>query len=48
MQNRSFAQYLHLCDFENLESRKHSGCRGFEVAQALVMYKIPGFAEPSC
>jgi len=47
MQNRSFAQYLHFRDFEILESRKHSGCCGSEVAQALILNKIPGFAKPS-
>ncbi|HKJ31032.1 MAG TPA: hypothetical protein VKA34_04350 [Balneolales bacterium] len=45
MQNRSFAQYLHSYDFEILESRKHSGCCDSEVAQALIMNKIPGFAK---
>jgi len=47
MQNRSFAQYLHFRDFEILESRKHSGCCGSEVAQALILNKIPGSAKPS-
>ncbi|HKJ32886.1 MAG TPA: hypothetical protein VKA34_13710 [Balneolales bacterium] len=47
MQNRSFAQYLHFRDFEILESRKHSGCCGSEVVQALILNKIPGFAKPS-
>ncbi|HKJ31113.1 MAG TPA: hypothetical protein VKA34_04755 [Balneolales bacterium] len=47
MQNRSFAQYLHFHDFEILESRKHSGCYGFEVVQALILNNIPGFAKPS-
>ncbi|HKJ34202.1 MAG TPA: hypothetical protein VKA34_20385 [Balneolales bacterium] len=47
MKNRSFAQYLHLHDFVILESRKHSGCCGFEVVQALILNKIPGFAKPS-
>jgi len=47
MQNRSFAHYLHFCDFEMLKSRKHSGCCDFEVAQALILNKIPGFARPS-
>jgi len=47
MQNRSFAQYLHFRDFEILTSRKHSGCCGSEVAQALILNKIPGFAKPS-
>ena len=48
MQNRSFAQYLHFHDFEILESRKHSGCYGFEVVQALILNKSPGFAQLSC
>ncbi|HKJ34152.1 MAG TPA: hypothetical protein VKA34_20135 [Balneolales bacterium] len=47
MQNRSFDQYLHFRDFEILESRKHSGCCGSGVAQALILNKIPGFAKPS-
>ena len=47
MQNCSFTQYLHFNNFEILESRKHSGCHGFEVAQALMLNKIPGFAKPS-
>ncbi|HKJ31976.1 MAG TPA: hypothetical protein VKA34_09110 [Balneolales bacterium] len=47
MQNRPCAQYLHFCDFEILESRKHSGCHGFEVAEALILNKIPVFAKPS-
>ncbi|HKJ32114.1 MAG TPA: hypothetical protein VKA34_09815 [Balneolales bacterium] len=47
MQNRSFAQYLHFRDFEILTSRKHSGCCGSEVAQALILNKIPGFVKPS-
>ncbi|HKJ31053.1 MAG TPA: hypothetical protein VKA34_04455 [Balneolales bacterium] len=47
MHNRSVAQSLHLCDFEILESRKHSGCCGSEVAQVLILNKIPGFAKPS-
>ena len=47
MQNRSFAQYLHLHDFVILESRKHSGCCGFEVVHALILNKIHGFAKPS-
>ena len=47
MQNRSFAQYLHFRDFEILTSREHSGCCGSEVAQALILNKIPGFAKPS-
>ncbi|HKJ33950.1 MAG TPA: hypothetical protein VKA34_19115 [Balneolales bacterium] len=47
MQNRSFAQSLHYHDFEILESRKHSGYCGSEVAQALILNKIPGFAKPS-
>jgi len=47
MLNRSFAQSLHFRDFEILESRKHSGCCGSEVAQALILNKIPGFAKPS-
>ncbi|HKJ31243.1 MAG TPA: hypothetical protein VKA34_05410 [Balneolales bacterium] len=38
---------MHLRDFEILESRKHSGCCGSEVAQALILNKIPGFAKPS-
>ncbi|HKJ31106.1 MAG TPA: hypothetical protein VKA34_04720 [Balneolales bacterium] len=46
MQNRSFTQNLHFHDFEILESRKHSGCCGSEVAQALIWNKIPGFAKP--
>ncbi|HKJ31204.1 MAG TPA: hypothetical protein VKA34_05215 [Balneolales bacterium] len=45
MPNRSFAQSLHFRDFEILESRKHSGCCGSEVAQALILNKIPGFAK---
>ncbi|HKJ34153.1 MAG TPA: hypothetical protein VKA34_20140 [Balneolales bacterium] len=44
MQNRSFAQSLHFRDFKILESRKHSGCCGFEVDQALILNKSPGFA----
>ncbi|HKJ31279.1 MAG TPA: hypothetical protein VKA34_05595 [Balneolales bacterium] len=47
MQNRSFAQSQHFRDLEILESRKHSGCCGSEVAQALVLNEIPGFAKPS-
>ncbi|HKJ31368.1 MAG TPA: hypothetical protein VKA34_06040 [Balneolales bacterium] len=47
MQNRSFAQSLHFRDFEILESRKHSGYCGSEVAQALILNKIPGFSKPS-
>ncbi|HKJ33844.1 MAG TPA: hypothetical protein VKA34_18580 [Balneolales bacterium] len=47
MQNRSFAQYLHFRYFEILKSRKHSGCCGSEVAQALILNKIPGFVKPS-
>ncbi|HKJ32389.1 MAG TPA: hypothetical protein VKA34_11210 [Balneolales bacterium] len=47
MQNRSFVQYLYFRDFEILESRKHTGCCGFEVAQALILNKSPGFAKPS-
>ncbi|HKJ32320.1 MAG TPA: hypothetical protein VKA34_10860 [Balneolales bacterium] len=26
---------------------EHSGCCGSEVAQALILNKIPGFAKPS-
>ncbi|HKJ34910.1 MAG TPA: hypothetical protein VKA34_24015 [Balneolales bacterium] len=48
MQNCSFFQYLHFCDFKILESRKHSGCCGSEVAHALILNKIPGFAKPFC
>ena len=40
MQNRSFAQSLHFRDFEILKY-------GNEVAQALILNKIPGFAKPS-
>ncbi|HKJ34667.1 MAG TPA: hypothetical protein VKA34_22780 [Balneolales bacterium] len=47
MQNCSFAQYLHFRDFGILESRKHSGCYGFEVAQTLILNEIPGFTESS-
>ncbi|HKJ34771.1 MAG TPA: hypothetical protein VKA34_23300 [Balneolales bacterium] len=47
MQNRSFAQSLHFHDFEILEFRKHSGCCGSEVAQALIWNKIHGSAKPS-
>ncbi|HKJ31518.1 MAG TPA: hypothetical protein VKA34_06800 [Balneolales bacterium] len=45
--NRSFVQSLHFRDSKILESRKHSGCCGFEVAQALILNKSPGFAKPS-
>ncbi|HKJ32843.1 MAG TPA: hypothetical protein VKA34_13495 [Balneolales bacterium] len=45
MQNRSFAQSPHFHDFEILKSRKHSGCCGPEVAQALILNKIPGFCK---
>ncbi|HKJ33679.1 MAG TPA: hypothetical protein VKA34_17720 [Balneolales bacterium] len=38
MQNRSFVQYL---------SRCFRDC-GSEVAQALILNKILGFAKPSC
>ncbi|HKJ34605.1 MAG TPA: hypothetical protein VKA34_22460 [Balneolales bacterium] len=47
MRNRSFIQYLYFHDFEIPESRKHLGCCGFEVTQALILNKIPGFANPS-
>ncbi|HKJ30272.1 MAG TPA: hypothetical protein VKA34_00525 [Balneolales bacterium] len=47
MPNRSFARYLHFHDFKILEPRKHSGCCGSEIAQALILNKIPGFAKPS-
>ncbi|HKJ30925.1 MAG TPA: hypothetical protein VKA34_03815 [Balneolales bacterium] len=47
MQNCSFAQSLHFRDFKILESRNHSGRCGSEVAQALILNKIPGFAKPS-
>ena len=47
MRNRSFAQYLHFHDLEILESRKHSGCCGSEVTQALILNKIPGFGKLS-
>ncbi|HKJ31751.1 MAG TPA: hypothetical protein VKA34_07980 [Balneolales bacterium] len=43
MQNRSLAQPLHFRDFKILESRKHSGCCCFEVAQALILNRSPGF-----
>ncbi|HKJ33577.1 MAG TPA: hypothetical protein VKA34_17205 [Balneolales bacterium] len=39
MQNRSFAQSLHFRDFKILTSRKHSGCYGSEVTQALILKK---------
>ncbi|HKJ30442.1 MAG TPA: hypothetical protein VKA34_01385 [Balneolales bacterium] len=44
MQNRSFTQFLHFRDFKIIESRKHSGCFSFEVAQSLMLNKSPGFA----
>ncbi|HKJ32800.1 MAG TPA: hypothetical protein VKA34_13280 [Balneolales bacterium] len=47
MQNHSFAQSLNFRDFEILESRKHSGCCGSGVTQALILNKTPGFAKPS-
>ncbi|HKJ33271.1 MAG TPA: hypothetical protein VKA34_15655 [Balneolales bacterium] len=45
MPNRSFPQSLYFREFDILESRKHSGCCGSEVAQALILNKIPGFAK---
>jgi len=45
LQNRSFAQSLHFRDFKILTYAYIRS--GFEITQALILDKIPGFAKPS-